>query len=105
MDNKTAVSMFESLASEIRLGIVKLLMTFGEDGLVAGEIASRLAIPSTNLSFHLKALMHSGLLRSEQEGRYQRYWANVSAVMHLVDFLMAECCAQQVTDATKGACG
>lgn len=104
MDKKIAVNMFESLASEIRLEIVKLLVKFGEDGLVAGEIASELGIPATNLSFHLKTLAHSGLVQSAQEGRYQRYRANLAVLMSLSHFLMEECCAQQSDKQAKGAC-
>ena len=48
------------------------------DDLVAGEIASLLVLPPTNLSFHLKALAQAGLLRISLEGRrYQRYRANL----------------------------
>ena len=97
MNKKEAVSMFDALASELRLDIVKLLVRFGEDGLVVGEIGSQLAIPPTNLSFHLKALSHSGLIYAEQEGRFQRYRANTSALAGLVSYLMAECCVQQST--------
>lgn len=103
MNTKIAVSMFDALASELRLDIVKLLIKFGEDGLVAGEIGSQLEIPPTNLSFHLKALAHSDLIYAEQEGRFQRYRVNMSAMMSLVDYLMHECCAQQIK-AASGAC-
>lgn len=104
MDKKIAVGMFDSLASGVRLDVFKLLVKFGEDGLVAGEIASTLQVPSTNLSFHLKALTQSGLISSEQEGRYQRYRANLPAMMGLIDFLMEECCAQQQTTDTGSGC-
>lgn len=103
MKKQDAVSMFDALASELRLDIVKLLVKFGEDGLVAGEIGSQLNIPPTNLSFHLKALAYSGLIYAEQEGRFQRYRAKTSALMGLVDYLMEECCAQQ-TKLKTSAC-
>ena len=102
MNKKDAVSMFDALASELRLDIVKLLVRYGEDGLVVGEIGSQLAIPPTNLSFHLKALTHSGLVYAQQEGRFQRYRANTSALMGLVNYLMEECCVQQLTPRTTG---
>ncbi|MFC3333477.1 ArsR/SmtB family transcription factor [Paenalcaligenes hominis] len=70
MNQKEAVSKFDALASELRLDIVKLLVQFGDDGLVAGEISLQLAIPPTNLSFHLKTLTHAGLVYVEQEGRF-----------------------------------
>ena len=95
MEKKEAVTKFDALASELRLDIVKLLVQFGEDGLVAGEMSSQLDIPPTNLSFHLKTLTHAGLVYVEQEGRYQRYRANTSALMGLVEYLMEKCCDKQ----------
>ncbi|MDO5666338.1 MAG: metalloregulator ArsR/SmtB family transcription factor [Alcaligenaceae bacterium] len=101
MDKQKAVTMFDSLASEIRLDIVKLLLKFGDDGLVAGEIAADLDIPSTNLSFHLKNLVHAGLLQSEQEGRYQRYRVDLPTLIDLSTFLMEKCCALQSDKSAK----
>lgn len=95
MNKKEAVSQFDALASELRLDIVKLLVQFGEDGLVAGEISSQLAIPPNNLSFHLKTLVHANLIHSEQEGRFQRYRADTTALMGLVSYLMEACCEKQ----------
>ncbi len=101
MDKKEAVSKFDALASELRLDIVKLLVRFGEDGLVAGEISSQLAIPPTNSSFHLKVLVYAGLISVDQEGRFQRYRANTSALMGLVGYLMEECCDKQTKPKTE----
>jgi ArsR family transcriptional regulator, arsenate/arsenite/antimonite-responsive transcriptional repressor len=92
MDKETAVRSLESLASGIRLDVYRLLVREGPGGLVAGEIASRLGIPPTNLSFHLKALTHAELLAVEQEGRYQRYRANMGMMSDLVGYLTDECC-------------
>lgn len=93
MNNQNATQIFESLSSPVRLSIFKLLVKQGPDGLVAGEIASVLEIPSTNLSFHLKNLTQVGLLRVEQEGRYQRYRADIELMQALIAFLTHECCA------------
>ena len=101
MNQKEAVSKFDALASELRLDIVKLLVQFGDDGLVAGEISLQLAIPPTNLSFHLKTLTHAGLVYVEQEGRFQRYRANASALMSLVGYLMEKCCDKQTKPKTE----
>ena len=60
--------------------------------MVAGEISERLDIPSTNLSFHLKAMSHAGLVTPTAEGRYQRYRANVPVVQALITYLTEECC-------------
>ena len=56
MDKNTAVIVFESLASGVRLDIFRLLVRAAPAGCVAGQIAAELQLPPTNLSFHLKAL-------------------------------------------------
>lgn len=61
--------------------------------MVAGEIASTLDVPPTNLSFHLKALTQAGLLTVEQEGRFQRYRANLPLMLDLIAYLTEECCS------------
>lgn len=93
MEKQIATTIFESLASGIRLDIYRLLVKKGEEGMVAGEIATMLDIPPANLSFHLKALVQAGLLASEQEGRFQRYRANITLMLDLIAYLTEECCA------------
>ena len=93
MEQGQAIKVFESLASGLRLDVYRLLMRAGPEGLVAGDIASALNVPPTNLSFHLKALTQSGLLGVTPEGRYQRYRANLALMQAMVDYLTAECCA------------
>jgi DNA-binding transcriptional ArsR family regulator len=92
MDKQLATKLFESLSSGIRLDVFRLLVKQAPSGLVAGEIATLLALPSTNLSFHLKAMTHAGLINVTQEGRYQRYRANLTVIQSLIDYLTAECC-------------
>ena len=93
MDKQLAIPIFESLASGVRLDIYRLLVKTGPQGLVAGEIGSTLEVPPTNLSFHLKALTHTQLVSVVQEGRYQRYRANLALMQELIGYLTAECCA------------
>jgi DNA-binding transcriptional ArsR family regulator len=95
MENRLATTVFESLASGVRLDIFRLLVKAGPQGLVAGEIASTLDLPPTNLSFHLKALSHATLVSVVQEGRFQRYRANLTLMQDLIGYLTAECCAGQ----------
>jgi ArsR family transcriptional regulator len=92
MNKEIATTLFESLASSVRLDVFRLLVKNAPTGLVAGEIATALALPPTNLSFHLKAMTHAGLVHVTQEGRYQRYRANLTLMQSLIDYLMAECC-------------
>jgi DNA-binding transcriptional ArsR family regulator len=93
MEKAIATTVFESLASGIRLDVYRLLVRKGPEGLVAGEIAGALDIPPTNLSFHLKALTQARLVTVEQEGRFQRYRANMPLMLELIGYLTAECCA------------
>lgn len=92
MDSKTASKLFEALASDVRLDLFRLLVRNAPEGLVAGDISRQLAVPSTNLSFHLKTLVHSGLAHVEREGRFMRYKANIPLMLEIVAYLTSECC-------------
>ncbi|WP_022955641.1 ArsR/SmtB family transcription factor [Perlucidibaca piscinae] len=91
MEKETAVSLFESLSSGVRLDIFRLLVPHGEAGQVAGEIVTQLGLPPTNVSFHLKAMTRAGLLHVRQEGRFQRYRADLPKMQELIAWLDAEC--------------
>ena len=93
MEKGIATTIFESLSSGVRLDAYRLLVKKGTDGMVAGEIASALDIPPTNLSFHLKALTQAGMLTVTQEGRFQRYRATIPLMLDLIAYLTEECCA------------
>ena len=99
MESKTAANIFEALSSEVRLDLFRLLVKNAPQGLVAGEIARQLDIPSTNLSFHLKAVVHSGLVTVEKEGRFMRYKASIPLMLEVIAYLTSECCS-----ATPGEC-
>ena len=92
MEIKTVVQAFGALALESRLGIYRLLVAAGPEGLAAGVIAEKLGLPPATLSFHLKELSRAGLARSRQEGRYVIYSANFDAMVELVSYLTENCC-------------
>jgi len=89
---RTVVSAFGALAQETRLGIYRLLVAAGPEGLAAGAIAEKLELPPATLSFHLKELNRAGLVRSRQEGRFVIYTANFDTMIALVSFLTDNCC-------------
>lgn len=93
METRTAAAIFEALSSEARLFIFRLLVKYAPEGLVAGDISRMLDIPKTNLSFHLKTLVHSGLAGMEREGRNTRYRANIPLMLETIACLTAECCS------------
>jgi DNA-binding transcriptional ArsR family regulator len=90
---EAAVRLFESLASPIRLEIYRAVMRRAPGGMVAGEIAAALDLPPANTSFHLKAMTQAGLLTVAQEGRFQRYRADLDAMRGLLAYITEECCA------------
>ncbi|MGL6069728.1 ArsR/SmtB family transcription factor [Craterilacuibacter sp.] len=107
MEKQTATQVFESLSSGIRLDAFRLLVKHGHAGLVAGEIAAALDLAPNKLSFHLKALTHAGLVSVTQEGRFQRYRANLALMLELIAYLTAECCSDkpdECLDARAASC-
>ena len=99
MDKHTITELFNVLASGIRLEVWRVLVRHPAVGMVAGDIAKTLNLPPANLSFHLKALTQSGLLVVAQEGRFQRYRANMALMTDLIGYLTDECCG-----GNPGAC-
>ena len=93
LESNTAVTVFEALTSEARLAVFRLLVKYAPGGLIAGEISRMLDIPKTNLSFHLKTLVHSGLAAMERQGRNTRYKANIPLMLETIAYLTAECCS------------
>lgn len=87
-----AVIALTALAQESRLQIFRLLVPAGPDGIAAGEIASELQIPAATLTFHLKELVHSGLVESRREGRSIKYSLRVQRMNELLTFLTKDCC-------------
>lgn len=95
LPKESAVKLFEALASGVRLDIYRLLVRQGHEGMVAGQIAANLDLPANNVSFHLKGMSHAGLVTVAQEGRFQRYRANLALMQQLLAYLTDECCAGQ----------
>jgi DNA-binding transcriptional ArsR family regulator len=92
METKEAVEALGAMAQETRLTALRLLVQAGAEGLPAGEIARRLEVPAPTLSFHLRALLHAGLVSSSRDGRSLYYAADYTRLKTLVDFLSQSCC-------------
>ncbi len=97
-ENRKAVEALAALAQESRLAIFRLLVEQGPEGLAAGEIAERLALPGATLSFHLKELTHAQLVTARQAGRFIYYSANYQAMNGLIDYLTRNCCRSATFD-------
>ena len=92
MESAHAVAALGALAQENRLAVFRLLVQAGADGLPAGQIAERMAIPNSSLSFHLAQLHRAGLVSQERQHRSLIYRADYSAMNALVAYLLENCC-------------
>ena len=92
MKASQALKGFAALSQETRLGIVRLLVREGPDGLSAGAIADAAKVSASNVSFHLKELENAGLIEARREARSIIYSADYGTLRNLIGFLMKDCC-------------
>lgn len=92
MDAKSALEAFSSLSNEHRLRAFRLLVQAGPEGLPAGDIAGKLGMPASSLSFHIAHLTRAGLIEQRRESRSLIYSANFDAMNGLVGFITENCC-------------
>jgi arsenate reductase len=93
METSEAATAFGALSQDTRLDLLRLLMAEGATGLPAGDIATRLSVPSSTLSFHLSALERAGLTHSTRQGRQIVHAVRFAGVRQLLVFLTEACCA------------
>ncbi|MDH5182052.1 MAG: metalloregulator ArsR/SmtB family transcription factor [Gammaproteobacteria bacterium] len=96
MEISNAVERLSALAQASRLSIFRRLIQAGPGGMAAGDISQELAIPPPTLSFHLKDLTRSGLIRAQREGRSIIYQADYQAINDLIGYLKLNCCQRPV---------
>ena len=92
MEGNTVIEALSALAQNSRLGIFRLLITAGRDGLSAGDIGKKLGIPANSLSFHLTRLRYAGLVKGRRYGRQIFYAANFGNMRKLMEYLTDNCC-------------
>src|SRR5215469_16179169 len=97
MDQAQALAALGALAQETRLELYRLLVAVGPDGLSAGNIAERLGVIPSSLSFHLNNLVHAGLITQRRVGRLMVYAAEYDTVKALVAYLSENCCGEGVS--------
>lgn len=85
------VKSFIALGHDTRLTIFDLLITKGEKGISAGEVANTLNIPSATLSFHLMSLIEAKLIGSRREGRTIYYFIKYKRLKKLKKYLSYNC--------------
>ena len=92
MEKEDAILAFSALAQSTRLDVFRLLVEHEPEGLAAGEIARRLAVPHNTMSAHLSVLSRAGLISAERHSRSIVYRVDVAAVSQLTTYLLKECC-------------
>ena len=100
MESSSAAFAFAALGQETRLDLLRVLLAAGPSGLAAGDIAARLGVPPSTLSFHLRALDQAGLIAAARQGRSLIYAAQVDRLRALLSFLADACC-----DGDPARCG
>lgn len=93
MKSREVVGALSALASEPRLAVYRLLVKRGPEGYTPTELARRLDLPAPTLSFHLRGLVHAGLIVSRREARNLFYSPNFERMNTLVGFLTENCCS------------
>lgn len=92
MKKTEVVTALAALAQDNRLDVFRLLVQAGPDGMPAGEIATKLDITASNLTFHFDRLRHAGLISVRREGRSMIYAARYESMNALLAYLSENCC-------------
>jgi ArsR family transcriptional regulator len=94
MEPHQAIASLAALAHEHRLGIFRLLVERGPQGLPAGVIAEKLGLAPSSLTFHVQALQRAGLITQRRVGRQLIYAADFATMNEVVGYLTRNCCGQ-----------
>jgi protein-tyrosine-phosphatase/DNA-binding transcriptional ArsR family regulator len=92
METTAAAFAFAALGQETRLELLRALLGAGPSGMAAGDVAARLGVPPSTLSFHLRALEQAGLIAATRQGRSLIYAAQLAQLRALLSFLAGSCC-------------
>ncbi len=92
MESELAVKRLSALAQDSRLGVFRLLVRAGPEGIAAGEIARTLEITPNTLSAQLNVLANAGMVASRRDGRSIIYAADYDGMRDLLVYLMEDCC-------------
>ena len=87
-----AARCLEKLGNPTRLGVFRLLVRAGAEGLPVGEIQDHLGVPASTLSHHIGHLVNVGLVVQERQGRQLICRPDFTLMDGLISFLTDECC-------------
>ena len=92
MEQAEVITALAALAQPVRLQVFRALVVRGQDGLTPGTMSEALCIPANTLSFHLKELVHAGLVTQERASRNIIYRAAFDHMNALLSYLTDNCC-------------
>ncbi len=78
------VPVFKAISDETRLKIIDLLSS---SRLCACDLLEQFSISQSTLSYHMKILSDSGLVKGEKEGSWVRYALNKERMDEVMSFL------------------
>jgi len=92
MEESDVIKALAALAQSSRLQVFRALVVAGPAGMTPGTMADGLGVPAATLSFHLKELMHAGLVSQERVGRNLIYRAAFDRMSGVLAYLTHHCC-------------
>jgi ArsR family transcriptional regulator, arsenate/arsenite/antimonite-responsive transcriptional repressor len=92
MKDDEAVAALSAIAQEDRLAAFRLLVRAGREGIASGDLAAKLSVAPTRMSFHLATLERGGLIASRRDGRHIIYSVRFDRMRSLLGFLTEDCC-------------
>jgi DNA-binding transcriptional ArsR family regulator len=98
MESEDIVKALAALAQTSRLDIFKALVVAGSEGQTPTDLAEKLHVTPSALSFHLKELTHAGLIAQERSGRNLVYRAQFDYMNVVLSYLTDNCCQGQTCE-------
>ncbi|MGI9329392.1 MAG: ArsR/SmtB family transcription factor [Gammaproteobacteria bacterium] len=95
MDIEQAAKALKELGHPTRLAIYRRLVKAGNEGMAVGTVQEELDVPGSTLSHHLASLASAGLITQRREGRTLFCVAQYHRLDAVLEFLQAECCADE----------
>ena len=92
MESESAILALAALAQSTRLDVFRLLIKREPEGLAAGEIAKKLAVPQNTMSAHLAVLSRAGLVTARRISRSIVYRADLARFQAVMLFMLNDCC-------------
>lgn len=92
LELEQAAAQLAELGHPTRLGIFRILVRAGRQGVAVGEIQQALDIPNSTLSHHLSRMTKVGLMAQRRDGRTLYCSLVFDNVETLLAFLYDECC-------------